>query len=303
VIVLVCVIGRIVAPQIALADESPSGKSNSGFSCARGYEGFTELAQSEASFDLYHGLAYLGASAAIDFGSTPKRHWSRKNDFDTGIRDGLRLGSSGSREDANLASDFTLAFSVAILPAATIGAQFSKTHDCIETWDMVTDAFESIGLSVFVTQVIKLAAGRDRPYTEECDGSPPDDAKCGKDDRHLSFYSGHASLAAAGAGLTCSYAIKREAWGTSRTAKAAPCALGAAAALTTGALRIASDKHWGSDVLMGFAVGAVIGYFDTWGPLDLLKFDTRDSAGKGVAGIVMPEALEGRLGARLIMVF
>ena len=294
----------VVLSQQASAEDDPSKHSRSFFSCDRNYDGFSDLARSEASQDLYHGLAFLGAAAGINLGGSPTREWSGTNGFDTESRDGFRLGSTTARQDAGLASDFGLAFSVALLPMASIGSKFARDHDCVETWDMFTDAVESIGLTIFITEAVKLIAGRERPFTEECDSSPPRDAGCGSEDRHRSFFSGHASLAAAGAGLSCSYAFNRDAWGSSRTAKVAPCALGIVAAFATGALRVAADKHWTSDVLMGFAVGAVVGYFDTWGPLDLLKFTTRDSKGHVSArGIVLPQAREGHFGAQVVMVF
>ena len=230
------------------------------------------MLKSESSVNFYHGLAYIGATAGIRFGADPGSRWSSRNSFDTGIRDGLRLSSASQRKDADLISDLTLALSIGVLPSLTIGVKFSRTQDCVETWDMFADAMESIGLTLFATELVKLVAGRDRPYARDCGASPPSDAKCGSNDRHASFFSGHASLAAAGAGLTCSFAVKRDAWGTSSTARAAPCALGVAAALATGLLRISADRHWGSDVLAGFGIGALVGYFDTWGPLDLLKF-------------------------------
>jgi membrane-associated phospholipid phosphatase len=297
------ILGPGIAGQASAEEGSVSG-SRPFFSCERDYRDFSELARSEASDDLYHGLAFIGGAAGISLGGSPTRRWSGTNGFDTGIRDGLRLGSTSARQDASLASDVGLIFSAALLPMASIGVKFSRDHDCVETWDMFTDAVESFGLTLFITEAVKLAAGRERPYTEECDGFPPRDASCGSEDRHRSFFSGHASLAAAGAGLSCSYAIQREAWGSSRTAKVAPCALGVVAAFATGALRVAADRHWASDVFVGFAVGAVVGTFDTWGPLDLLKFTTRNSKGHvSSRGIILPHAREGRFGAQLVMVF
>jgi len=300
---IVVFFGMGISAQASAEDAGAPG-SRPFFSCDRDFDGFSELARSEASFDLYHGLAFFGGAGGISLGGSPTRRWSGKNDFDTGIRDGIRLGSTSARRDASLASDLGVVFSAALLPMASIGMKFSRDHDCVETWDMFTDAVESLGLTIFITEAVKLASGRERPYTEECDAFPPRDANCGSEDRHRSFFSGHASLAAAGAGLSCSYSIQREAWGSSRTAKAAPCALGVVAALTTGALRLAADRHWASDVFVGFAVGAVVGYFDTWGPLDLLKFTTRNSKGHlSSRGIILPHVREGRFGAQLVMVF
>jgi membrane-associated phospholipid phosphatase len=300
---LVLILGAGIAAQ-ASAEAGATPGARPFFSCDRDYEGFSDLARSEESLDLYHGLAFLGGAGGISLGGSPTRRWSGTNGFDTGIRDELRLGSTSARQDASLASDLSLVFSAALLPMASIGMKFSRDHDCVETWDMFTDAVESFGLTLFITEAVKLGAGRERPYTEECDAFPPRDAHCGSEDRHRSFFSGHASLAAAGAGLSCSYAFRREAWGTSRTAKVAPCALGVVAAFATGALRVAADQHWTSDVLVGFAVGAVVGSFDTWGPLDLLKFTTRNSKGHvSSKGMILPHARAGRFGAQLVMVF
>ncbi len=273
-------------------------------SCRRDFQSFDEMMQSESGVNLYHGLAYLGGAAGIRFGANANRRWSSRNSFDSGIRGGLRMDSANARRDADLIRDLTLAFSVGVLPSFTIGAKFARTQDCVETWDMFSDAMESIGLTLFATELIKLVAGRDRPFVQGCGASAPRDADCGSEDSHRSFFSGHASLAAAGAGVTCSFAVKRDARGSSTTARAAPCALGVATALTTGLLRISADKHWGSDVLVGFGIGALVGYFDTWGPLDLLKFSTRNSKGQvSSQGLVVPQVQDGRFGARLVMQF
>ena len=286
------------------AEPSSAGERQSVFSCKRDFRNTDELLQSDASFDLYNGLAYFGGASAIRFGSQTSRRWSHTNSFDRDIRGGLKFSATNDREDADLVSDLTLAFSIAILPAMTMGAKFARTQDCVETWDMFTDVIESAGLTIFATEVVKAIAGRKRPYTEGCGSSPPDDASCDSGARNESFFSGHSSLAAAGAGLTCSFAIKRDAWGASMASRATPCALGVASALATGLLRISADRHWGSDVLIGFGVGALVGYFDTWGPLDLLKFKTRDNKGRTSSrGLVLPSVLEGHFGARLVMVF
>jgi len=272
--------------------------------CQRDFESGSALLRSEASFDLYHGLAWLGGAGGVTLLGDPDRRWSSRNAFDEAIRAGLRLGGRSQREAANLSSDVLLGVATAVLPSASIGRHFLATGDCVETWDMFTDAVESYGLTLFVTQSIKRAFGRERPYVRSCDNAPPRDANCGGQDRNRSFFSGHSSLAAAGAGLTCAYAIERRAWGSSASARAVPCVLGATTALATGALRITSDRHWGSDVLVGFGVGALIGYFDTWGPLDLLRFGTREAPGQGgFRGMILPMAAGDSLGARVAIVF
>ena len=169
---------------------------------------------------------------------------------------------------------------------------------------MATDALESFALTLFITEVTKVIAGRERPYLQECGPASSGESRCGNSDRNASFFSGHASVAAMGAGLSCSYSIQRRSWGESMAARAVPCALGVAAAITTGFLRAASDDHWGTDVLVGWTVGAMVGYFDTWGPFDLLRFKIdSDRHAYGVHGVVLPYAGNGAIGARLAVVF
>ena len=102
----------------------------------------------------------------------------------------------------------------------------------------------------------------------------------------------------------CRSAIRRRIWGDSRTARFAPCAVGVGTALTTGALRMTADKHWASDVIVGFLVGGTIGYFDTWGPFDLLRIDTRSEIlDRDVRGLVVPYGNQEEVGVRLGLSF
>ncbi len=300
----------LLGAQASLAASGTRSETSNFFRCQRPTDGpmsdpaIRRQVRFDADLDAYHGAAFLIGGGAIQLAGSPTRRWSGSNGLDEGIREGFRGGSPSARQDADMASDLTLALAAGVLPMASIGAQFMRNHDCLETWDMATDWVESLGLTLFITQATKLASGRDRPRTKECDGSPPRDAGCGNDDRHLSFFSGHASLAAAGAGLTCSFSLGRKAWGSSRSARFTPCALGITATLATGALRMTADRHWGTDVFVGFAVGAVVGYFDTWGPLDLLRFKTRDTRGRVSSnGMLLPFAQDDRLGAQVVMIF
>jgi membrane-associated phospholipid phosphatase len=74
-------------------------------------------------------------------------------------------------------------------------------------------------------------------------------------DNDLSFFSGHSSEVFA---LTAASGTI----GTMRGYRWAPLvwSVGGALAVTTGYLRIAADKHWMTDVLVGAVVGAGIGF-------------------------------------------
>jgi hypothetical protein len=286
---------------VARAGDAEDSEARSRF-CSRPFTS-DSLLRSEASKDLYNAALWLGGTAAIQFGANEKTRWRATNSFDREIRDGLRADSQSTREDASTASDVMLGLTAGLLPLASIGKTLSE-HECHEAWDMATDAAEAFSLTLLLTTGTKMIAGRERPYVQECDGSPPGDASCSSSSRKQSFFSGHASTAATGAGLSCSYAIKRKTWGESRMARFAPCALGIGAALTTGALRIVSDEHWGSDVIVGILVGATVGYFDTWGPFDLLRFEGHsETLSSTVSGMVLPYADDGEYGVRLGLTF
>jgi hypothetical protein len=260
------------------------------------------LVRSRAHADLYNAVLWTGGLAAVEFGATPKIRWTKLNAFDEGIRDGLRAGSPSARDDADAASWAMVGLATGALPLASIGKVFSA-GDCLEAYDMATDMAESISLTLFLTQATKAISGRERPYARSCDGSPPRDAVCGSD-RKRSFLSGHASLAGVGAGLSCAFSLDRHAWGEGPTARVLPCVLGAGAAVTAGVLRIVADKHWGSDVIVGLALGAAIGYFDTWGPFDLLRFEMKSNGrARSVRGVVLPFADAGEIGLRLGLSF
>lgn len=298
---LVC--GLALASNTAHAKSSGSS-SRSAFRCDTRHASFREFARSDASVNVYHGLTWIGGTAAISYGTRPSRRWTGENAFDDGIRSGLRADSMDARRDADTASDFLMGLSVGLIPMAAIGSEFFRTHDCVETWDMFGDAFESMSLALFVSEAIKVAAGRERPFGQRCGSSPPGDANCSADDRNQAFVSGHATLAAAGAGISCRFALERQAFGPSSTARIAPCALGIAAAVAAGTLRVTADRHWGTDVLVGFGVGALVGYFDTWGPFEWLRMEKRDASGRiQASGRVLPLAREGHLGAQWTMAY
>lgn len=86
------------------------------------------------------------------------------------------------------------------------------------------------GVNRLITHQFKVGVGRLRP-----DGSD-----------NKSFYSGHTSTAFTSAGVVC--VIEKD-----------QCGLALGLAATTGYLRIAADKHWLSDVVVGAAAGFLTG--------------------------------------------
>ena len=113
---------------------------------------------------------------------------------------------------------------------------------------------ETMALTTGLTNLIKVTAARPRPYTLADDWD--DDRRLTSGDR-ASFLSGHTSTAAAGsfffATVFSDYfpdsKLKRYVWGAAVTVPA-----------LTGYLRVRAAKHFPTDVLAGYALGAGLGY-------------------------------------------
>lgn len=113
---------------------------------------------------------------------------------------------------------------------------------------------EGLVSSIGIFQSVKAYTKRPRPYVFQT--QVPTEEKLHKD-ALASFFSGHTTLAATGTFLT--YQIYKEFF---PNGSGKYYVLGAAIALPaiTGTMRILAGKHYLSDVLVGYAVGAGIGY-------------------------------------------
>ena len=99
-----------------------------------------------------------------------------------------------------------------------------------------------------VTQVFKHLSSRQRPGAYFA----------GSDSHYNSFYSGHAAGAFASATVLTAYALEMD-WMDDDLRWVIPTVSYASASLTA-YLRVAADRHWLSDVLVGAAVGSGLSY-------------------------------------------
>src|SRR5262245_49197023 len=202
-----------------------------------------------------------GAALGLELGTEPPRdaRWTARNDFDDGIRRGLRGGSRSARDSAAAASDALFGAIGATLIGDWLyhcGAEADDEYFGL-LWSVRNDG--SWFLANFIaTDVAKVAAGRERPYVLPCESNPGYVSNCnsGRDD-NASFWSGHASGSATLAGLLCARHLRGPE--VTRT-DALLCGLPAAGALATGLLRITADQHFGTDLLAGWASAALFGY-------------------------------------------
>lgn len=171
------------------------------------------------------------------------------NGFDRRIRD-LALGERGrsGRQLLDNVSSSTLA--AALLEPVGLLAR----SDIPDKWSRdLPVVVEATALSLGLNLAVKHLVHRSRPEAVFCDrgsGSEP----CPADTRQ-SFYSGHttsAFAAAVAAGTIADFhhlPDRKWIWGT-----------GLGLATTTGVLRVMSDKHYATDVIVGVATGGLLGW-------------------------------------------
>jgi membrane-associated phospholipid phosphatase len=126
---------------------------------------------------------------------------------------------------------------------------------------------QSLALTGFLSILAEHAVARQRPYVPDCgaDGHVRNAQgelllnSCSGPADNQSFYSGHSAITATMAGLTCVHHEHLPLYGGG-AADLAPCLVMITASLTTGVARLMADKHWASDVVLGWAIGTFSGY-------------------------------------------
>jgi hypothetical protein len=182
------------------------------------------------------GSAALAVELGLDGPEDPR--WRGGVLFDDQVRDALRGDSDHRRDRADQIGDVLRGGLWAWLLTDT--ALIRGREAQLRTWQINLDAALGQGAGV---GLIKYGSGRRRP-----DGS---------DNR--SFVSGHAASAATAAGLICTHHLHGGLYGGG-SGDSAACAGAVTAAAATGIARIVADEHYATDVLAGWAVGAVFGY-------------------------------------------
>lgn len=176
--------------------------------------------------------------------------WCTPPAFDTTLRDALVWSNP---HDAAVASDTIGFIGVPVAAFGMLAAASWRDEELDQLWVDGLVVVEAAAISASLTQLVKISAGRERPFVHVL----PEDEKGLTErpqDNNLSFFSGHTAYTfaianAAGAVATRrGYRGARWIWG-----------VGLGLAATTGYLRIGADKHWASDVLTGAALGTAVG--------------------------------------------
>lgn len=208
---------------------------------------------------LLGGTALLGALTLELFTPQPKLgKWTALNGFDTTFHELMAAPTRKSREGAAIASTVVELF-VAAYPIVVDGGivLLAIDHNPDVFHQTMTMNSSAYSLSYLFTRTSHRLGPRDRPEHGPCEQDPSYSQYCGKGDT-ASFPSGHVSLAAVAAGVNCAHHAYLPLYGGG-AADAFACATGTSLALAVGALRLAADRHWMSDVMAGFALGFGIG--------------------------------------------
>ncbi len=142
----------------------------------------------------------------------------------------------------------------------------------------------------------------------ECDRDASYDRRCDETARlNTSNVSGHTTIAFTGAGLVCAHHLHLPLYGGGAPDTVA-CVAAMSVATAQGVLRISSDNHYATDVILGAALGIGSGYFlprllhyrsRGGGGVSLLpSFHARES---GISAVLSPSSIApGMLGAALV---
>jgi hypothetical protein len=215
------------------------------------------------TFSWVEGTATIAAGTLTGFlwlREPPREaRWQGGILFDDAVRSGMRSSSANARSRARSLGDLPYYASPVIplivdpLLVAWLGRGDGKTALNLELIGL--EAFAYAGLSSFISTRVSL---RQRPDSLLCWQEHPDGEGCEPVDTEA-FWSGHTTIAATSAGLVCANHRFLGLWGHP-VADAGACVLSTAGAVGTAVSRILSDRHYATDVIVGFAAGFGFGY-------------------------------------------
>jgi membrane-associated phospholipid phosphatase len=208
--------------------------------------------------------AAVGVALATNIAKPHEKTVSTGFSFDESVRNTVRFQTYTGRARARDASDVVLGVMSAfpfIVDSLMIAYWYRGSADVARQMFLI-DA-EAMSISAAIQGTVTWAVGRQRPYVRECgDGIPTSTIDCNTSSEHRSFFSGHSSQAFTSAALICAHHLELDLFDSS--ADAITCGLAMTAAASTAALRMMADVHYLSDVLMGAAVGSLVGFGVPW---------------------------------------
>lgn len=195
--------------------------------------------------------AGLAIDALVD---SAEPRWTSVGSLDLNISEALLLGPAG-RIRASRASDVLLFSSViATYLDAALWRHNDRSNSRTSYRLLMLDSMV-FSMNTALVALIKGTVQRQRPSGRFCE-SDPEFGGCQNGSINRSFFSGHASTTFTAASLMCAHQQLRGQTLLGRF----QCITGLGVATTTSMLRLVGAKHYLSDVLVGAAVGFLLGY-------------------------------------------
>ena len=223
-----------------------------------------EWSQDWPRFRTAEGFLTLGmtlqAASVLLFYPEPENNWDGGILWDDAVRDGLVLETRAEREKAGKISDYLYYAMVAYPILVDTVIVTDQIHDARDvSGEMLAMNLEAYAVSAGIA-ITAERVGRSRPMRKGCNADPNYDAACDDEaELNKSFLSGHTTAAFTGAGVMCAHHQHLPLYGGGAPDLLA-CLAGIGAAGTSGILRIMSDNHYSTDVLLGAMLGFGVGY-------------------------------------------
>lgn len=186
--------------------------------------------------------------------------WQSPRLMDWSVRGWLRQDTRSGRDAADTVSDVLVVASMLqplVVDSLIVAGLSDGSTDVMKQTEVIN--LQAFAMTQFVNVTAKRIFARERPYVTDCAADPTSSGNCDNLDRYRSYYSGHSAISATGAGLVCAHHTHLELYGGAPFDGIA-CGVAASVTLATGALRIAADRHWATDVITGYIFGFAAGY-------------------------------------------
>lgn len=196
------------------------------------------------------GVAWVGSELLKAQLAPLACRWCGVDGLDSSVRGALRWSNTGAAD----VTSSVVAFSVVPVAALGLDALAASREGHLENaWVDALVMVEATVVASDVNQATKFAAARERPFVHALPASMRGGTSQPADN-NLSFFSGHTTE-------TFALAASSGTVATLRRYRLAPLiwASGLLLATATGYLRIAADRHYLTDVLVGALAGGGVG--------------------------------------------
>jgi membrane-associated phospholipid phosphatase len=267
---------------LVLCVASPAGAQEAGEPSA---EPEHRLNWTYQKFRLWQFIAIGVQTAAnlyFEIGDVPSNgeSWRSPLPLDKPVRNALVAESDEGKQRARTIADglwYGTEYYTVVIDGLLVPLAFDRGNTLVAS-QLTLINWQALGLAGIITRIAHHSVPRARPMTYGCSDEPGAAFPCRS--QGPGFFSGHAAMAMTGATLACSHHAALPLYGEGPQGMIT-CGVLVSGSITVGIMRIMADKHWLTDVLVGYTVGASVGLGLPW----LLHYQhhvTPDLSGIGI---------------------